>query len=154
MHIATWIDQKRVIDSHLLPPDYNTINMISRLDEKALKRLVADGTICPTVKRSDVSKVLRIERVQADQSEFCVQPNRCPRAILVAALPVRALRALSARFARSALMRNAARLRPTLGADTRATVRPPFAALPCRCARDHASSALDAAPCPLGRAER
>jgi N6-adenosine-specific RNA methylase IME4 len=71
MRIATWCDsQMGVIDSHLakmLPPDYNTIDKIARLDEVTFKRLVKDGTICPTLQRNEVSSILRTTRVQADE---------------------------------------------------------------------------------------
>ena len=68
--IATWIDQKQVDDSYLpelLPPDYNTINVITRLDDETCTRLIEDGTICPTAKRGDISKILRLQRVKADE---------------------------------------------------------------------------------------
>jgi hypothetical protein len=48
MRIAKWIDENRGIASNLLPPDYTTISAITRLDDKTLKRLIKDGTICPT----------------------------------------------------------------------------------------------------------
>jgi N6-adenosine-specific RNA methylase IME4 len=69
MRIATWSAQMGVNDSHLklLPPDYNTIDKIARLDEMTLKRLLKDGTICPSLPRNEVSKILRITRVQADE---------------------------------------------------------------------------------------
>jgi N6-adenosine-specific RNA methylase IME4 len=52
----------------LLPPDYNTIQMMTRLDDETLARLIDDGTICPTLKRNEVSAILRRERVSADEA--------------------------------------------------------------------------------------
>ena len=66
MRIATWVDENGVNDS-ILPPDYNTIQMLSRLDTDAFGRLVAEGTISPTLKRDEVSSILRRERVAADE---------------------------------------------------------------------------------------
>jgi hypothetical protein len=66
MKIATWCDtQMSVNDLHLaklLPPDYNTIYKITRLDEISFKRLLNDGTICPR------SRAMRSRR-------YCVSPG-------------------------------------------------------------------------------
>jgi N6-adenosine-specific RNA methylase IME4 len=79
MGIASWADQMRVTDSYLtklLPPDYNTIYKVTRLDEITLKRLIKDGTISPTLQRNEVSKILRTTRVQADEQRVL---NLVPR---------------------------------------------------------------------------
>ena len=60
MQIATWSDRiggNASNLSRLLPPDYNTIDKITLLDEITFKRLVKDGTICPTLQRNEVSKM-------------------------------------------------------------------------------------------------
>lgn len=64
--VAKWVEM-RGIASHLLPPDYTTIDKITRLDETTFNRLVADGTICPSLQRNEVSKLLRLQRVESDE---------------------------------------------------------------------------------------
>jgi N6-adenosine-specific RNA methylase IME4 len=54
----------------LFPPDYHTLDVLSRLHNKfpdVFDRLVEDGTICPSLQRNEVAKILRLERVQADE---------------------------------------------------------------------------------------
>jgi N6-adenosine-specific RNA methylase IME4 len=78
IRIATWGAQN-VVNDHVmrqLPPDYNTIDKITRLDEITFKRLMKDGTICPTLQRNEVAKILRITKVQADEQRIL---NLVPR---------------------------------------------------------------------------
>jgi N6-adenosine-specific RNA methylase IME4 len=74
MRIATWCkSQMGGNASHLaklLPPDYTTIDKIARLDDDTFARLVDDGTICPTIQRNEVSKILRLQRVNADEQRI------------------------------------------------------------------------------------
>src|SRR5580765_946719 len=76
MRIARW--QMAVNDCHLdiLPPDYNTIDKLTRLDDEIFQRLVDDGTICPTLQRNEISKILRLQRVGADEERIL---NLVPR---------------------------------------------------------------------------
>lgn len=70
MRIAAWSDQNRGIASNLpklLPPDYTTVDKLTRLEQPILRRLIEDGTICPTLPRNLVAKILRLERVKADE---------------------------------------------------------------------------------------
>jgi N6-adenosine-specific RNA methylase IME4 len=75
MRIATWSEEKRINDtfkpiSGLLPPDYNTIDMLARLDKIApdiFEQLIDDGTLCPSLQRNEVSKILRQQKVAADE---------------------------------------------------------------------------------------
>lgn len=70
MRIAAWTDERMVGNAyHLkrLPPDYTTLDKITRLDEITFKRLMKDGTINPTLQRNEVSKILRLQRVGADE---------------------------------------------------------------------------------------
>ena len=80
MRIATWGDSKMVGNAyHLigqLPPDYTTIDKITRLDAVTFERLMKDGTICPTVQRNEVSKILRMQRVNSDEQRVL---NLVPR---------------------------------------------------------------------------
>jgi N6-adenosine-specific RNA methylase IME4 len=68
MRIATWAESLNM-SSFLkqLPPDYGTIQKLTRLDEITFKRLVKDGTICPSLQRNEVSKILRLQRVGEDE---------------------------------------------------------------------------------------
>jgi N6-adenosine-specific RNA methylase IME4 len=73
MRIATWVDKNVVNDHNLpkrLPPDYNSIDKLTRLDNKIFGRLIKNGTICPTIKREEVSKILRIQRVKSDEKRI------------------------------------------------------------------------------------
>lgn len=80
MRIATWIDveysghARNMLER--LPPDYTTIYKITRLDNGTFARLLKDGTICPTLKRNEVSKILRLTRVGADEERIL---NLVPR---------------------------------------------------------------------------
>jgi N6-adenosine-specific RNA methylase IME4 len=67
MRIATWVDENGVNDSNL-PPDYNTINLLTRLESDTFDRLLEEGTVSPTLRRNEVSAILRRERVQADEA--------------------------------------------------------------------------------------
>ena len=69
MRLATCIEQKRGIASYLklLPPDYTTIDKLTRLDDPTFRRLIKDGTINPSVQRNEVAKLLRVLRVGADE---------------------------------------------------------------------------------------
>jgi N6-adenosine-specific RNA methylase IME4 len=77
MRIAVWIDESGSIAANLpnlLPPDYTTIDTLARLDpnddddRETLERLIEEGIICPTLKRNDISRILRRERVDADEA--------------------------------------------------------------------------------------
>jgi N6-adenosine-specific RNA methylase IME4 len=46
----------------LLPPDYTTIDKLTRLPPEVFQRLMEDGTICPQLRRGDVSKIIRAVR--------------------------------------------------------------------------------------------
>ena len=78
MQIAAWSDRiggNASNLSRLLPPDYNTIDKITRLDEITFKRLVKDGTICPTLQRNEVSKM----QLPPDHAGFPVRGGRRKR---------------------------------------------------------------------------
>jgi N6-adenosine-specific RNA methylase IME4 len=68
MRIAAWADNAdNVRVMKLLPPDWGTLDKLTRLDDDTFARLVDDGTICPTLQRNEVSKILRMQRVNADE---------------------------------------------------------------------------------------
>ena len=69
MRIATWVDENGVNDSNL-PPDYNTIQLLTRLDNDTFARLTEEGVVSPTLKRNEVSSILRRERVAADEARI------------------------------------------------------------------------------------
>jgi N6-adenosine-specific RNA methylase IME4 len=55
---------------NILPPDWNTLYLLSRLAQKhpeVFDRLVDDGTINSAMSRGDISKVLRLLRVAEDE---------------------------------------------------------------------------------------
>ena len=54
----------------LLPPHWGTLYKISRFDDESLERFLDDGTINPDCTYAEINKVLRMERVKADE-----QPN-------------------------------------------------------------------------------
>jgi N6-adenosine-specific RNA methylase IME4 len=57
-------------NASLLPPDYTTLYKLQTLHRRFPDRFdewVEDGTICPTLQRNEISKILRLERVAADQ---------------------------------------------------------------------------------------
>lgn len=69
IRIATWGAQN-VVNDHVmkqLPPDYNTIDKITRLDETTFKQLMKDGTINPKLQRNEIAKILRLMRVGEDE---------------------------------------------------------------------------------------
>jgi len=73
MRIVWWLDQNVVIDHNLpklLPPDYNTILKITRLETPTLQRLIENGTISPNLQRNEISKILRLEKVTADETRI------------------------------------------------------------------------------------
>jgi N6-adenosine-specific RNA methylase IME4 len=47
---------------HLLPSDYTTIDKLTRLPPEVFQRFVEDGTICPQLRRGDVSQIIRVIR--------------------------------------------------------------------------------------------
>jgi hypothetical protein len=51
-----------------LPPHWNTLHQITRLDDQQFERLLNNGTIPPEVTYAEVNKVLRVEKVQADEA--------------------------------------------------------------------------------------
>jgi hypothetical protein len=69
MGIARWVTERRIpiSDRNLLPPDWNTIRKITRLDPDTFRRLIDEGIICPTVSRGAIAAVLRAEKVHADE---------------------------------------------------------------------------------------
>jgi len=52
---------------HLLPPNWGTLYQLTRLDDNTFAQLLDDGIIRPEMERSEVSKVLRVTRVKADE---------------------------------------------------------------------------------------
>jgi N6-adenosine-specific RNA methylase IME4 len=52
--------------SHL-PPYYATLYKITRLQDDVFERLLSDGTIRPAVTYAEINKVLRTEKVKADE---------------------------------------------------------------------------------------
>jgi N6-adenosine-specific RNA methylase IME4 len=67
MRIAS---SKNVLNERVLgtlPPDYNTIDGLARLNDATFARLLAEGVINPELKRNEVAKILRLERVAADE---------------------------------------------------------------------------------------
>ncbi len=74
MRIARWVNKNQNIDNidvlSLLPPDYGTIDQITRLDSPTLGRLVADGTISPKLRRNEIKTLLNLEKVEADRKRI------------------------------------------------------------------------------------
>ena len=56
-----------VSTSKHLPPHWNTLHKITRLDDRQFERLLTDGTIRPEITYAEVNKILRIEKVEADE---------------------------------------------------------------------------------------
>jgi N6-adenosine-specific RNA methylase IME4 len=54
----------------LLPPDQYTIDQICRLDDDTRERLIEDGTINPSIQRNAIARILRAERVAADEARI------------------------------------------------------------------------------------
>lgn len=52
--------------SHL-PPHWGTLYKITRLEDEVFERLIINGTISPDCTYAAINKVLRLERVQADE---------------------------------------------------------------------------------------
>jgi N6-adenosine-specific RNA methylase IME4 len=50
-----------------LPPTWGTLYLISRLDDPTFDRLIEDGTIRRDMERGEISKVLRLSKVAADE---------------------------------------------------------------------------------------
>jgi hypothetical protein len=70
IRIARWGQQMGLSESHLvrlLPPDYNSLDIIARLDQPTFERLVGDGTISPTLQRTDIARIQRGQRVYDDE---------------------------------------------------------------------------------------
>jgi N6-adenosine-specific RNA methylase IME4 len=58
---------QNVISDNVLPGSYNTLYLLTRLDDRTFGKLLRDGTIRSDMGRSDVSKELRLARVKADE---------------------------------------------------------------------------------------
>jgi N6-adenosine-specific RNA methylase IME4 len=57
-----------VSTSKHLPPHWNTLHKIPRLDDQQFERLLDNGTIRPEITYAEVNKVLRVEKVAADEA--------------------------------------------------------------------------------------
>jgi hypothetical protein len=71
---------------NLLPPDWTTIDKLTRLEEG----LLDDGVIRPELKRNEVSKLLRLQTVNEDDRTLPASPRLEPRAaalVSVSAFP-------------------------------------------------------------------
>lgn len=55
---------------HLLPPDWGTCDKLTRLEESVFVDLIENGTINPRLKRNEISKILRLERVATDEQRI------------------------------------------------------------------------------------
>src|SRR5260370_33453350 len=69
MRVASFVESG-VIDSNLLPPDYNTIEKLISLHKRfpdTFDTWVEDDKITPNLQRNEISKVLRLQRVAADE---------------------------------------------------------------------------------------
>jgi hypothetical protein len=78
------VRSKNASIARVLPPDYTTIDILTRLDDSIFKQLLKDGTICPTLKRNEISKILRLQRVNADEKRAFDLKNfldRCRRIV-------------------------------------------------------------------------
>jgi N6-adenosine-specific RNA methylase IME4 len=56
-----------------LPADYNTLYLLNRLHDKfpeKFEALLQDGHITPDLRRNDISKILRLERVATDEQRI------------------------------------------------------------------------------------
>jgi N6-adenosine-specific RNA methylase IME4 len=70
MAIAKCVAFKKALIERLLPPDYNTLYKLQTLHRcfpDTFTRLIEDGTITPSLQRNEISKILRMERVEADE---------------------------------------------------------------------------------------
>jgi N6-adenosine-specific RNA methylase IME4 len=85
MRISRWVQKSSTLrieaESNacimaILPPDYTTIDQIARLKEPQLKRLIENGTICPSVRRNKVAEIIRLDKVKQDQERILkLQPR-------------------------------------------------------------------------------
>jgi N6-adenosine-specific RNA methylase IME4 len=76
MRIARWGKQISEKSKKYLPPDYNTIDLISRLPKDLFSRLIGDGVVNPSMGRGDVAKILRLQRVEEDEERILeLQPR-------------------------------------------------------------------------------
>jgi N6-adenosine-specific RNA methylase IME4 len=68
IRIAKQADDRFVDNVHKLPPDWGTIDKLTRFDDSTFKQLLDDGTICPTLPRNDVASLLsKINRQKKHQ---------------------------------------------------------------------------------------
>jgi N6-adenosine-specific RNA methylase IME4 len=76
MRIGKWQNRRNATLLPIMgkfPPDYTTLDILSRLHEKfpeVFDRLLDDGTICPSLQRNEISKILRLERVAEDEQRI------------------------------------------------------------------------------------
>ncbi len=75
MRISEWVGIVGIAHNRL-PPDYTTIDKLTRLDEQVCGQLIKDGKVCPELKRNEVSRILRSERMKADEARVL---NLSPR---------------------------------------------------------------------------
>jgi hypothetical protein len=54
----------------LLPPSWDTIYKLTRLDDGTFADLIEDGTIRPELERNEISKILRLSRVANDEKRI------------------------------------------------------------------------------------
>src|SRR5258708_34257565 len=64
-------NDKRIV-THVLrmPPQCGTLYQITRLDDPTFKRLLKDGTICPSLERNEITSILRKQRVTEDEKRI------------------------------------------------------------------------------------
>jgi N6-adenosine-specific RNA methylase IME4 len=69
MSVSRWVEERRITAAQmkLLPPDYNTITLLTRVDELTFKEMVEEGTIRPSLQRDEVAKLLRLRHRQGDE---------------------------------------------------------------------------------------
>ncbi len=79
MRMETWSGKIGLDKSNLerlLPPDYNTIDKLASLDVPVFMELVKNGTVCPSIKQYEVSKILHLEKVHSDEKRIlAIQPR-------------------------------------------------------------------------------
>ena len=61
---------QRVPHEALLPSDTNTLEYLTRLTDDRFEELLADGTICPSMKRNEASAETRKERKERDEQRI------------------------------------------------------------------------------------
>src|SRR5262245_13636527 len=54
----------------LLPPEWHTLYLLSRLDDGTFNRLLKDGTIRPDMQRNEVAKILRVMHATDDEQRI------------------------------------------------------------------------------------